>query len=135
MRIAKKCMWVVIALLPVLVYLFSMVAHLGNDIAGETIGMGTITITEAADGFSVACTPNSWGELLIAPLYGQNAVGGLYGALAGFVHFLSVNAGIPASVPSFFAVLCLAYLTFVELVGMLLDFVLFVPRKCAELFR
>lgn len=135
MRIAKKCTWVVIALLPVLVYLFAMVSHLGNDIAGETIGMGTITITEAADGFSVACTPNSWGDLLISPLYGENAVGGLYGALAGFVHFLSVNAGIPASVPSFFAVLCLAYLAFVELVGMLLDFVLFVPRKCAELFR
>ena len=135
MKIAKKCLWVVIALLPILVYLFAMVAHLGNDIAGETIGMGNVTITEAADGFYVACTPNSWGDLLIGPLYGENAVGGLFGALAGFSLFLSENAGIPVSVPSFFAVLCLAYFAFVEMVGMLLDFVLFVPRKCAELFR
>lgn len=135
MKLAKKCIWAVIGLLPVAVYLFAVLAHVGNDSAVQIVEMGQVTITEAAGGFSVACTPDSWGDLLITPLYGQNAVDGLFGALAGFVRFLSVNAGIPASVPSFFAVLCLAYLAFVELVGMLLDFVLFVPRKCAELFR
>ena len=135
MKLAKKCIWAVVGLLPVDVYLYAVLAHVGNDSAVQIVEMGQVTIQEAATGFSVACTPNSWGELRITPLYGQNPVDGLFGALAGFVNFLSVNAGIPASVPSFFAVLCLAYLAYVELVGMLLDFVLFVPRKCAELFR
>lgn len=135
MKIAKKCIWAIVGLLPVAVYLYAVVAHIGSDSAVQIVEMGQVTITEAAGGFSVACTPDSWGDLLITPLYGQNAVDGLFGALAGFVNFLSINAGIPASVPSFFAILCLAYIAFVELVGMLLDFILFVPRKCAELFR
>lgn len=138
MKIAKKCIWVVIGLLPVAVYLFAIVSHLGNDTAAELIEMGTITITPypyPTGGCYVACEAGTWAELLIEPMYGTGLVKGLFGALARLVHYLSVNAGIPVSVPTFFAVLCLAYLAFVELVGLVLDFVLFVPRKCAELFR
>lgn len=135
MKLAKKCVGVVIALLPIIVILFYMVSHFGNNVASDIIELGKIDLKSADGGYYIYTDPGTWGEILITPITGEFVYKGLMKAICGFCLFLDVNAGIPVSVPSFFAVLYLIYFAFVELISVLLDFVLFVPRKCAELFR
>lgn len=136
MKIAKKCVWVFVALLPVLAVCAYVVGNVGNTSGLLAIPLGEVTITETAEGDRVlSVTPDSWGDYILTPLYGSGPVGGFFGAVAGLVAHLDTHAGIPASVPVLAAILMLCYLAVVELCEMVVDFLLFVPRKCMELFR
>lgn len=136
MKIAKKFVWLAIALLPLLSVVAYMVGNIGNTAGVSVIPMGEITVTETPEGArELAVTPDSWGDYIITPLYGENAVGGLYGAVAGLAEYLAVNAGIPLSVPVLASLFMICYLAIIELLSMVVDFLLFVPRKCVELFR
>lgn len=136
LKIAKKCVWVFIALLPMLVVFSYVVGNVGNTQGLVAIPLGEVSITETAEGARIlSVTPDSWGDYILTPLFGSAPVGGFFGAVAGLVSYLDVNAGIPASVPVLSAILMLCYLAVVELCEMVVDFLLFVPRKCMELFR
>lgn len=135
MKSAKKIVWCVIALLPLLVCLSYFAVHIGNDVAGEIIEMGKLTIYPGDGLWYIETTPGTWADILIKPLTGNHVDKGLIHSLCSLCKFLETNAGIPVSVPSFFAVLYLVYIVFLELINIVLDFILFVPRKCAELFR
>lgn len=135
MKFAKKCVWAVIALLPVAVFLSYVVGNFGSEGGVSFVPLGDITISTTAEGLrEVVVTPDSWGDYILTPLYGSEPVGGFFGAVAGLVDFLDTHAGIHASVPLLSALLLFAYLAVVELLVMVIDFVMFVPRKCSELF-
>lgn len=136
MKIAKKYVWAFVALLPVLTVCAYVVGNVGNTSGLLAIPLGEVTITETAEGARIlSVTPDSWGDYILTPLYGSGPVGGFFGAVAGLVAYLDTYAGIPASVPVLSAILMLCYLAVVELCEMVVDFLLFVPRKCMELFR
>lgn len=136
MKIAKKFVWLAIALLPLLSVVAYMVGNIGNTAGVAVIPMGEVTVTETNTGArELTVTPDSWGDYIITPLYGENAVEGLYGAVAGLAEYMAINAGVPLSVPFMASLFMLCYLAVVELLSMIVDFLLFVPRKCVELFR
>lgn len=135
MRIAKKYCMACIALLPLLVLFAYVIGNIGSDGAFTLIEMGEVQITQSQGGYLVSCTPDSWGDLLISPLYGSEARSGLFGSVAGLCHYLDVNAGIPANVPTVLAIFMLCYLAAIELLDIVTDLLLFVPRKCMEIFR
>lgn len=135
MKVAKKVTWAIIALLPVAVMVAGIVGNLGNTSGMELVPLGDLTIAVGSDGlYTVSVTPDSWGDYILSPFY-QKPVGGLYGALAGFVLYLDVNAGVPASVPFLCSLVVLFHLALVELAEVLVDLFLFIPRKCSEIFR
>lgn len=136
MRTAKKFVWAVIALLPVLSIMVYMAGNIGNAEGIGMIPMGEVSITETAENARIlAITPDSWGDYILTPLYGEKPVTGLYGAVAGLCLFMSDYAGIPVSVPVCTAVFMLCYLAVIELLALFLDLIMFVPRKCLGLFQ
>lgn len=135
MRIAKKYCMACIALLPLIVFFEICICHIGSDAAFTPIEMGEVEITESQDGFLVSCTPDTWGDLLITPLYGTEARTGFLGTVAGFCNYLDTYAGIPANVPTVLAIFMLCYLAAIEILDIVTDLLLFVPRKCIEIFR
>lgn len=136
MKTAKKVVWLVVALLPFLSVLAYMAGNIGNTAGVGVIPLGEVSVTETAEGARIlSVTPDSWGEYILTPLYGENAVAGFFGAVAGLAEFVAVNAGIPLSVPFLTSMFALCYLAVIELLSMVVDFLLFVPRKCMELFR
>lgn len=135
MKIAKKCIWLAIALLPLLSVVAYMAGNIGNTAGVEVIPMGTVKVQEVQEGAWVVTDPDTWGEYIITPLYGDGLVGGLYGAVARLAKGLTTVAGIPLSVPFMASMFMLCHIAMVELFSMLIDFILFVPRKCMELFH
>lgn len=136
MKIARKFVWAFVALLPMLAVCAYVVGNVGNTAGLEAIPLGEVTITETAEGGRIlSVTPDSWGDYILTPLFGSGPVGGFFGAVVGLVAYLDTHAGITASVPLLSAVLLLCYLAVVEVCEMVVDFILFVPRKCMELFR
>lgn len=136
MKVAKKTVWLVIALMPFLSVLTYMAGNIGKTAGADVIPLGDVTINETAEGARiVSVTPDSWGDYILTPLYGENAVAGFYGAVAGLASYISVNAGVPLSVPLLASVFLLCYLAIIELLSMVVDFLLFVPRKCMTLFE
>lgn len=136
MKIAKKVVWFAISLLPLLSVVAYMAGNLGNTTGVSMIPMGDISITENAYGErELLVEPETWADYILTPLYGENAVGGLYGAVAGLSVNLERYAGIPLSVPTMASFFMLCYIAVIELLAMVVDFILFVPRKCLELFR
>lgn len=136
MRTAKKVIWAIIALLPILSIVVYMAGNIGNTGGVDVIPLGSVTITETVENARIlSVTPDSWGDYILTPLYGENATGGLYGAMAGLCIFMNDYAGIPVSVPVCVAVFMLCYIVVIELLSLFLDFILFVPRKCLGLFK
>lgn len=136
MKIAKKFVWLAIAILPLISVVAYMAGNIGNSAGVDMIPMGTVSVTgNAVEGRKLAVEADTWGDYILTPLYGENAVGGLFGAVAGLAEYLAVNAGIPLSVPFLASLFMLCYLAVIELLSMVVDFLLFVPRKCLELFR
>lgn len=136
MRTAKKIIWAIIAILPVLSIVVYTTGNIGNTEGVGMIPMGSVSITETAEGDRIlSVEADTWGDCILTPLYGENAVTGLYGAVAGLCLFMSDYAGIPVSVPVCTAVFMLCYLAVIELLSLFLDFIMFVPRKCLGLFK
>lgn len=135
MRIAKKYCMACIALLPLIVFFQICICNIGSDVAFTPIEMGEVEITESQGGYVVSCSPDSWGDLLITPLYGTEARTGFFGSVAGLCLFLDTNAGIPVNVPTVLAIFMICYLAVIEILDIVTDLLLFVPRKCLEIFR
>lgn len=136
MKTAKKVIWLVIALLPFLSVLAYMAGNIGNTTGVGVIPLGEVSVTETAEGARIlSVTPESWGDYILTPLYGSNPVAGFFGAVAGLAEFVAINAGVPLSVPFLASLFALCYLAVIELLSMVVDFLLFVPRKCMEIFR
>lgn len=135
MRTAKKIVFIVIALLPFVTIIASVASTIGNDTQAAYVPMGTITFTETAEGVEWATEPETWCDRLMTPLLGENPLTGFYGALARLALYMQTNAGITVSFPLFGSIIYLAYLAWVAMAEMLVDFVTFVPRKCAEIFK
>ena len=135
MKVFKKSIFFILAVLPILALVIFAVGNIGNTQGIEYMPLGTLTITDTANGVIFTCTPDSWGERLIMPLTGENASNGLLGALGRLCLFLEENAGIPVSVPVFMTILYAMYMFVVEMFDLIMGLLLFVPRKCAEVFR
>lgn len=135
MKTAKMIVLVTIALLPVIAYVACIAGTIGNDVATQYVPMGDVQITNSADGYRIVCEPDTWAERLIAPVVGENALTGVFEPLARMLLFMQDNVGVNPSLPVVGSVLLLLYLAWVSLWDMLVNFITFVPRKCAEIFR
>lgn len=136
MKQLKHVVFIVVALLPLLSVIAYILGNIGNQTGIPLKPMGTIEMYQEEDGeWVVTASEDSWGKIMIEPIYGRRATGGLYGACAGLVAWLDDYAGVNESVPVLMAVLMLCHVAIVELFSLLIDFLLFVPRKCLELFH
>lgn len=136
MKQLKHVVFIVIALIPLLPVIAYILGNIGNQEGLALKQMGTIEMYKEENGeWVVTASADSWGEVIIQPLYGRRGVGGLYGACAGLTAWLGDYAGVKESVPMFVSILMICHVAIVELFSLLIDFLLFVPRKCLELFR
>lgn len=135
MKVFKKISFAVIALVPILAVMVFALTNIGNTNGVNFVPLGDLAISDGADGVRFACTADSWGDRIIMPIVGENPVNGLLGALGRFCIWLESSAGIPTSVPLFMACLYAVFAFFVEVLGYVIDLLLFVPRKCLEVFK
>lgn len=136
MKQLKHVVFIVVALLPLLPVVAYILGNIGNQAGIALKPMGTLEFYQEEDGdWVVTTSADSWGQIMIEPIYGRRGAGGLYGACAGLVDWLDDYAGIEKSVPVLMAVLMLCHVAIVEMFALLIDFLMFVPRKCLELFR
>lgn len=139
MRNAKKIVWVILALLPILPVIFTIIAHNGNQTADTTMPMGTITIQSSSSNSAyLEIKPNTWAHMIFSsfdPYPNSINAKGLLCTTARFMLFLKDNCGIPVSAPLFIGFWYLSYLAILELCSILIDLIMFVPRKCLELFQ
>lgn len=134
MKQFKKIMFVVLALAPILGVLAYCLCNVGGDVEQTFVSQGSVTITDTANGVTFACTADSWADRVIMPMVGNEPVEGFFGAVGRLLIFLEDNVGIPISFPVVLSAVYMAYLFMVEFLFLIMDFILFVPRKCKEIF-
>lgn len=134
MRIAKKIIFVVLALLPILPILVYCVGNVGADTGIEYISMGTLSFVDTSQGLTIVTTPDSLAAWMIDPIFNQTALTGVFEAVARMLLYFEANIGLPVCLPTFGAFLYVLYLAFIGLVDMLISLITFVPRKCGEFF-
>lgn len=140
MKNAKKIIWIILALLPILPVLFMFISHIGNDTAGTNLPSGTISLLPTTNGsIYITIQNNSWASLLLSPYTGGKTDyqinTGFFANVARFMHFLNTNLGIPINAPMFVGFWYLCYLAIMELLSILVDFIMFIPRKCLQLMN
>lgn len=133
MKISKKIIMSVVALLPIIAFVAYVGINIGSDISNPYVPLGTIEIIEE-NGLKIVTEANTWSSRLLDPIFGQNALTGVFEALGRMLLFLQANIGLPISLPVVGSALLLFYLAWIELISALVDLITFVPRKCAELF-
>lgn len=136
MKKARTIIWIIIAILPIIFAISKVIGNIGNTTGIENIPMGTAAIVPTSDGkaYYVETQENTWGRYLLQPFFGNGKITGFYGAILGMVHNISTNAGIPISVPLMMSIILLVHLSLIELFDSVISLIMFVPRKCKELF-
>lgn len=136
MKTAKKLIWVFIAILPILPILFMLVSHLGNNVADVNLPMGEISISKGDGSYYLYYNDNTWSSLMFSAFSKSGFIRpGLFAAITGLCYNLNLYAGIPLSAPFIFGMWYLCYIAIIEILSFAVDFILFVPRKCSEIFR
>lgn len=134
MRITKKIIMAVVALLPVVALLAYVVSNVGAEALTEYVPMGTVQIIDE-NGLKIVTEANSWASRLLDPVFGETALKGVFEAFGRMLLYMQDNIGLPISLPVVGSVVLMLYLAWIELISALVDLITYVPRKCAELFR
>lgn len=134
MRIAKKIIFIILALLPILPIVVFTVGNIGADIGFEYVPMGTLSLVDTPQGLTIVTTPDSFASWIIDPIFNQSALTGVFEAVGRILLYFEANIGLPVCLPTFGAFLYVFYLAFIGLVDMLISLITFVPRKCGEFF-
>lgn len=139
MKIAKKIIWVILALLPMLPVLFTLIAHNGNQTAEASMPMGTISISTTGNNTAyIEIKSGTWAYMIMSafdPYPASINATGLLATIANFMKFLNTNCGIPISAPLFLGFWYMTYLAILEICSLLLDLIMFIPRKCMQLMN
>lgn len=134
MKISKKIIMSVVALLPVFALVAYVVTNIGSDITSPYVPMGAIEIIDE-NGLKIVTESDTWASRLLDPIFNENALTGVFEALGRMLLYLQDNIGLPISLPVVGSAFLLLYLAWIELVSALVDLITFVPRKCSEIFR
>lgn len=139
MKNAKKIIWIILALLPILPVVFTLIAHNGNQSAEASMPMGTISIQATGNNTAyIEIKSGTWAYMIMSafdPYPASINAKGLLATIARFMLFLNNNCGIPISAPLFLGFWYLTYLAILEICSLILDIIMFVPRKCLQLMN
>lgn len=135
MKITKKIIMAMIAILPFIAILAFVLSNIGADTGTQYMPMGAVDIVDTADGLTIVTEADTWADRILTPIFGNAPLQGVFDAFARMMLFLQDNIGLPISLPVIGSFVMLTYLAWIELCNMLLSLILFVPRKCTELFR
>lgn len=134
MRIAKKIIFIVLALLPIASLVVFCLCNVGAETSASYVPLGTLEFTDGAQGLTIVTTPNSITSWVIDPIFNEKPLTGVFKAVAGLLMYLETNIGLPVCLPTFATFVYILYLSFIGLVDMIVSLITFVPRKCGEIF-
>lgn len=134
MRIAKKIIFIVLALLPVASLVVFCLCNVGVETGVSYVPLGTLEFVEASQGLTIATTPNTITSWVIDPIFNEKPLTGVFEVVADLLMYLEANIGLPVCLPTFAAFVYILYLAFIGLVDMIVSLITFVPRKCGEIF-
>lgn len=134
MRITKKIILIITALLPIIAILAFIISNIGSDTSIDYIPLGTINIIDN-NGIFISTEDNTWAHYFLNPIFGSDPLTGIFETFAKLLLFLESNIGLPICFPIIGSIVLLLYIAWIELISALIDLITFIPRKCSELFK
>lgn len=135
MKNLKKTVMLIIALLPIMVVIIYALTNMGTQSKNEIINFGEIEIQSNDDIMIITYEDGTLSQYILEPMIGITLKPGLYQTVIRFSQNLSENAGIPSTALVITTISYLLYIAVIELLMLVIDIVMFVPRKCSEIFR
>lgn len=135
MRDTRNIIFTIVALLPIAALLIFAVGNLGNNNGLQMPAVGSVSVVNSDDGVTVSYPDSGLCEVVAGAVFPAGEYTGVAASLLAVVPLLD-GYGIPASSPAVLvSFIYLVYITILEFMSLIIDFITWIPRKCRDFMR